>query len=80
MGIYIATIARIDELLNEQNLTVNALAYKSGVPQATIKSILNGESINPGIVTIKKISDGFGKTICEFFDSPAFEGLDQEVK
>jgi transcriptional regulator with XRE-family HTH domain len=50
------------------------------VPQATIKSILNGESQNPGIVTIKKLCDGFDISLSEFFTTPEFEELEQEIK
>ena len=51
-----------------------------GIPQATLKSILNGESKNPGIVTLKKICDGLEITIIEFFDTPEYNLLEQELK
>ena len=63
MGIYDVLVKRILCLCKEKNITPNGLSYISGVPQATIKSILNGESKNPGIVTIKKICDGFDISI-----------------
>ena len=62
-----AVANRIKNLCKERNITPNALSYISAVPQATIKSILNGESKNPGIITIKKLCDGFGITLGEFF-------------
>ena len=80
MGIYGFVVERIRELCRERNLTPNALSYLCGVPQATVKSILNGESRNPGIVTIKKICDGLEISIMEFFDTPAYRTLEQEVK
>jgi len=56
------TIAsRIRNLCKERGITPNGLANLSAVPQATIKSILNGESQNPGTVTIKKLCDPKGK-------------------
>ena len=48
-----AIAARILELCKERGITPNGLSNISAVPQATIKSILNGESQNPGAVTIK---------------------------
>jgi len=48
-----AVVNRIVELCKERNITPNALSYRAAVPQSTIKSILNDESPNPGIVTIK---------------------------
>ena len=71
---------RIYELCRERGWTPNRLANVSAVPQATIKSILNGESRNPGIVTIKKICDGFEITLAEFFNTSEFDGLEQEIR
>ena len=62
-----AIARRIRELCRQRGITPNGLATTSAVPQATIKSILNGESKNPGAVTIKKLCDGFEITLGEFF-------------
>lgn len=80
MGIYEVTVKRIRELCKEHNITPNALSYAAGISQSTIKSILNGESVNPGIVTIKKICDGFDITIGDFFNTEGFNSLEQELK
>ena len=70
------TIAhRIRELCREQGITPNKLSKISGVPQATIKSILLGESKNPGTVAVKRLCDGFGITLGEFFSAPEFDVL-----
>lgn len=75
-----AVANRIIALCKKRGITPNGLSYLSAVPQATIKSILNGESKNPGIVTIKKICDGFDITLGEFFSTKEFDALDQEIK
>lgn len=80
MGIYDLVVKRIYDLCKKNNITPNALSYKSGVSQSTIKSILNGESKNPGIVTLKKLCDGLDVSIIEFFDTEEFENLEQELK
>ena len=80
MSIYNFVVARIYELCKERNITPNALSYMSGISQSTIKSILNGESKNPGIVTIKKICDGLDITIIEFFDTDEYKKLEQELE
>ena len=72
--------ARIIELCKERKITVNGLCTISAVPQATVKSILNGESKNPGTVTIKKLCDGLEITLGEFFSTPEFDSLEQEIK
>ena len=80
MGIYEVTVSRIRELCKERGITPNGLSYISGVSQSTIKSILNGESKNPGIVTIKKICDGLNITVGEFFTTNEFNALEQELE
>ena len=80
MGIYKFTVNRIYELCKERKITPNALSYMCGIPQATLKSILNGESKNPGIVTLKKICDGLEISIMDFFDTPEYKLLEQELK
>ena len=70
---------RIRQLCKERGLTPNGLSNLSAVPQATVKSILNGESQNPGTVTIKKLCDG-EITLGEFFSTPEFDALEQEIK
>ena len=60
---------RIRQLCAERKITPNGLANLSAVPQATIKSILNDESKNPGVVTIKKLCDGLDITLGEFFST-----------
>lgn len=70
---------RIIQLCKERGITPNALSNISAVPQATIKSILNGESQNPGAVTIKKLCDGFEITLGQFYSTPEFDNLEQEI-
>ena len=72
--------ARIRQLCQERGITPNGISNISGVPQATVKSILNGESQNPGTVTIKKLCNGFEITLGEFFSTPEFDALEQEIK
>ena len=75
-----AIARRIIQLCKERGITPNKLGTISAVPQATIKSILNGESQNPGAVTIKKLCDGLEITLGEFFSTPEFDALEQEIK
>ena len=80
MGIHEYTVQRIQQLCKQRNITPNALSYMSGTSQSTIKSILNGESKNPGIATLKKICDGLDITLIEFFDTPEYYELEQELE
>ena len=75
-----AVANRIRELCKERGLTPNGISNISAVPQATVKSILNGESKNPGVITLKKLCDGFEITLGEFFSTMEFDDLEQEIK
>ena len=71
---------RIIQLCNERNIAINELANISGVTPSTVYSILNEKSQNPGAVTIKKLCDGLEITLRQFFDSPEFDDLEQEIQ
>lgn len=75
-----AVAARIVQLCDERNIATNALANISGVSPSTVYSILNEKSQNPGVVSIKKLCDGLEISIREFFDSPIFDNIEQEIK
>jgi transcriptional regulator with XRE-family HTH domain len=80
MGICEFVVNRIYALCRERKITPNALSYMCGISQSTVKSILNGESQNPGAVTIKKLCDGLEITLGEFFSTPVFDSLEQEIQ
>ena len=75
-----AVAQRILELCKNRSITVNTLANAAGIPPTTIYSILNTKSKNPGIVTIKQVCDGMDISLREFFDSPIFDELEQEIQ
>lgn len=71
---------RIIQLCNERHIAVNELASISGVSPSTVYSILDERSQNPGAITIKKLCDGLEITLGEFFSTPEFDALEQEIK
>jgi transcriptional regulator with XRE-family HTH domain len=75
-----ATKARIEELCTQRNINFCHLATISGIPYTTIKSIIYGQSKNPGITTIKKICDGLEISVIDFFNAEVFKNLEQEIK
>jgi len=80
MNISQAVVKRIEGLCKERNLTINALSNASGVTQSTVNDIVGGKTYNAGIVTIKKLCDGLGISVREFFDCDLFSNLEQEIK
>ena len=75
-----AVAKRIIELCDERSIATNTLANMSGVSPSTVYSMLNEKSQNPGVVSIKKLCDGLEITLREFFDSPIFDNIEQEIK
>ena len=71
---------RILQLCKEENLSVNKLSSMSGVTQSTVNNIVSGRNHSTTISTIKKLCDGLGITIEEFFHSELFRDLEQEIK
>ena len=71
---------RIIELCGKKRWSYNALANYSGIPSSTLKNIISGKSENPGIVTIKKLCDGLEITLGQFFSTPEFDNLEQEIE
>ena len=71
---------RILELSGERNITLNKIANIAGLPPSSVKNILYGKSKNPKIITIKALCDGFGITLGEFFSTPEFDELEQEIR
>ena len=75
-----AVATRLIQLCEARHITINKLATTSAVSASTLKEILYGRSKNPGIVTLKKLCDGLGITLGEFFNTPEFDNLEQEIK
>lgn len=80
MNVGEAVKERILQLCKEKNLSVNKLSSMSGVTQSTVNNIVSGRNHSTTISTIKKLCDGLGITIEEFFHSELFRDLEQEIK
>ena len=70
---------RILALCGERNITIK-LAALSALPPSSVKNILYGKSQNPKLLTLKMLCDGLGMTLGEFFSTPEFDALEQEIK
>lgn len=70
---------RILELCLQRGITVNRLATLSGVTQSTLNNIISGRNKSTTISTIQKLCDGLEISVVDFFSSPLFLNLEQEV-
>ena len=80
MNVGEAVSARILELCRERDISVNKLSTISGVTQSTVNNIVSGRNNSTTVSTVKKLCDGLGITIEEFFRSELFRGLEQEIQ
>ena len=80
MNIGQAVRERIIELCRERDITINKLSDMSGVTQSTVNNIVSGRNNSATVATIKKLCDGLGITIQDFFASDLFCSLEQEIK
>ena len=71
---------RIIELCREREISINKLSDMSGVTQSTVNNIVSGRNNSATVSTVKKLCDGLGITIQDFFDSDLFHDLEQEIK
>ena len=79
MNTYSAVRNRLAFLLNDRHMSIHKLSLESSVPPSTIKNILYGKSVNPGIVTLKMLCDGLKISLPDFFDNDDFRALDLEI-
>lgn len=73
-------VTRFLELCKERNMTINELANISGVTPSTAYSMMDSKRREISIRTIKKFCDGLEITLGEFFNTPEFDNLEQEIK
>ena len=70
---------RILDLCKQNNITLNKLSTICGITQSTLNNIISGRNATTTVSTIKKICDGLEITILDFFSSPVFDNLEQEI-
>ena len=80
MSVKDAVAARIVELCRERGIRPNELANRAGVTASTVYSLLDTRRRDVSVVTVKKLCDGLEITLGEFFNTPEFDALEQEIE
>ena len=75
-----AVVQRFQQLCKERGIKPNELANLSGVTPSTVYSMLDSHRRDLSIITIKKLCDGLNLTLGEFFSTPEFDALEQEIR
>ena len=80
MPIKDAVVVRFKEICDERKMKWNELAVKSGVTPSSVYSMVDSRRRELSINLIKKLCDGLDMTLGEFFGTPLFDNLEQEIK
>ena len=75
-----AVAARFVELMKERGIKTNELANRSGVTPSSVYSMLDPRRKEVSVNLVKKLCDGLEITMGEFFGTPLFDALEQEIK
>ncbi len=80
MGVKDMIAQRFKEICGERGITLNELATLSGVTPSTAYSMMDKNRRDISVITVKKFCDGLEMTLGEFFSTPEFDALEQEIK
>ena len=80
MSIKDMVVKRLEELCAQRGIRYNELAVRSGVTPSTVYSLLDARRRDVSLVTVKKLCDGLDITLGEFFSTPEFDMLEQEIR
>ena len=80
MGVKDAVVNRFAAICRQRGMKYNELAVRSGVTPSTVYSMMDARRRDVSIVTIKLLCDGLGISLPEFFDTPHFQSLEQEIR
>ena len=80
MAVKDAVAERFQELCCQRGICPNELANLAGVTPSTVYSMLDPSRQQVSITTIKKLCDGLGITLVQFFSCPLFDCLEQELQ
>ena len=71
---------RFQQLCAERNIKPNELANRAGITPSSVYSMLDPKRREVSVNLVKKLCDGLEITLGEFFSTPEFDGLEQEIR
>lgn len=74
-----AVAERFSQMCAERGIRPNELATLAGVTPSTVYSMLDRRRRDVSVVTVKKLCDGLGVSLGDFFGSSMFDTLEQEL-
>ena len=75
-----AVANRFREICKDRNIKPNELANWAGITPSSVYSMLDPKRREVSVNLVKKLCDGLDMTLGEFFSTPEFDGLEQEIR
>ncbi len=67
---------RINELLEQNDISAYKLSYRAGISASIVSDCMRGKVKEPTISSIIHICEGFEIPLKDFFDSPVFDEVE----
>ncbi len=80
MSVKEAVAQRFRNICEERNIRPNELANRAGVTPSSVYSMLDPRRKEVSVNLVKKLCDGLDMTLGEFFSTPLFDDLEQEIQ
>lgn len=80
MSVKEAVAQRFRNICEERHIRPNELANRAGVTPSSVYSMLDPRRKEVSVNLVKKLCDGLDMTLGEFFSTPIFDELEQEIQ
>ena len=71
---------RFRQICKDRNIKPNELANRAGITPSSVYSMLDPKRREVSVNLVKKLCDGMDMTLGEFFSTPEFDDLEQEIR
>ena len=75
-----AVANRFREICKDRNIKPNELANRAGITPSSVYSMLDPKRREVSVNLVKKLCDGLDMTLGEFFSTPEYDDLEQEIR
>ena len=75
-----AVAERFRQICKKRSIKPNELANRAGITPSSVYSMLDPKRREVSVNLVKKLCDGLDMTLGEFFSTPEFDGLEQEIR
>ena len=73
-----AIVRRIEEICTERGSNICDIALNGGMSPSAIYDLVKGRTKCSKVITVKRLGEGAGITLSEFFDREYFNDLEED--